>query len=276
MPSPTGWRHNLRAGACAQVSSLFGHLGSQVLAFFRYFGELALLHWDIWKGLLRGHLSLRETLKQMADIGIGSLPIAVITLVFSGMVLAYHVAHTASRYGAGSLVGYGVAESVCRELGPVLVAIVVAARAGSSMAAEIGTMKVTEQIDALRAMAVHPVDYLVAPRYVAGVILLPVLAFIGDVVGVLGGYAMAAISPYINEATYFGSIPGSVLPWEILAGLVKALVFGVIIVLVGCHQGLYCEMASEEVGRATTRAVVYSIMIIYGVDLALTAVLYPV
>lgn len=276
MPSPTGWRHYLLAGACAQVNSLFGHLGSQVLAFFRYFGELTLLHWHTWKGLLRGHLSLRETVKQMADIGIGSLPIAIVTLVFSGMVLAYHVAHTASRYGAGSILGYGVAESVVRELGPVLVAIVVAARAGSAMAAEIGTMKVTEQVDALRAMAVHPVDYLVAPRYVAGVILLPVLAFVGDVVGVLGGYFMAAISPYINEATYFASIPGNVTPWEVSAGLIKAVVFGMVIALVGCHQGLYCEMASEEVGHATTRSVVYSIMIIYEFDLLLTAVLYPV
>jgi phospholipid/cholesterol/gamma-HCH transport system permease protein len=261
--------------ACAGELPLFGALGFQVLAFFRYFGELTLLHWDTWKGLLLGHLSLRETVKQMADIGIGSLPIAVVTLVFSGMVLAYHVAHSAQRYGAASFIGYGVAESVCRELGPVLVAIVVAARAGSSMAAEIGTMKVTEQIDALRSMAVHPVDYLVAPRYVAGVILVPVLAFVGDVVGVFGGYLMAVISPYINQATYFASIPGSVLPWEVLAGLVKAVVFGMVIVLVGCHQGLYCEMASEEVGHATTRSVVYSIMLIYAVDLALTAVLYP-
>jgi phospholipid/cholesterol/gamma-HCH transport system permease protein len=255
---------------------LFAALGLQVLAFFRYFGELALLHLDTWRGLLLGRLSLRETVKQMANIGIGSLPIAVVTMLFSGMVLAYHVAHSASRYGAGGLIGYGVAESVCRELGPVLVAIVVAARSGSAMAAELGTMKVTEQIDALRAMAVHPTEYLVLPRYVAGVILVPILAFIGDVVGVLGGYIMATISPYMNPAQYFTSIPGSVLPWEVIAGLIKAVAFGMVIVIVGCHQGLYCEMASEEVGHATTRSVVYSIMIIYAVDLALTAALYPV
>jgi phospholipid/cholesterol/gamma-HCH transport system permease protein len=259
---------------------LFAALGLQILAFFRYFGEVALLQRDVWRGILRGRLSYKETAKQMmmqmADIGIGSLPIAVVTLVFSGMVLSYHIAHTASRYGAGGMVGYGVAESVVRELGPVLVAIVVAARAGSSMAAEIGTMKVTEQLDALRAMAVRPVDYLVLPRYVAALILLPVLAFVGDVVGVLGGYLMCIISPYLNPATYFMSIPGAVLPWEVIAGLVKAAAFGIVIALVGCHQGLYCRMASEEVGRATTRSVVYSIMLIYAVDLALTAVLYPV
>jgi phospholipid/cholesterol/gamma-HCH transport system permease protein len=255
---------------------LFAALGSQVLAFFQYFGELTLLHWDTWRGLLRGRLNAHETVKQMAFVGIGSLPIAAVTLGFSGMVLAYHVAHSAARYGAGSLIGYGVAESVCRELGPVLVAFVVAARAGSAMAAELGTMKVTEQIDALRAMGVSPVDYLVLPRYVAALFLVPMLAFVGDVVGVLGGYIMAVISPYINQVQYFASIPGNTEPWTVIAGLIKAVAFGVVIALVGCHQGISCRMASEEVGRATTRSVVYAIMLIYAVDLALTAVLYPV
>lgn len=257
-------------------SPLFAALGSQVLAFFRYFGELTLLHWETWRGLLRGHLNIHETVKQMAFIGIGSLPIAVVTLAFSGMVLAYHTAHIAATYGLGSVVGYGVAESVCRELGPVLVAFVVAARAGSAMAAELGTMKVTEQIDALRSMGVAPVDYLVLPRYLASLFLLPMLAFVGDVVGVLGGYVMAVLSPYINEMQYFPGIPGSLEPWTVIAGLIKAVAFGIVIAIVGCHQGLYCRMASAEVGRATTRSVVYAIMLIYAVDLALTSVLYPV
>jgi phospholipid/cholesterol/gamma-HCH transport system permease protein len=255
---------------------LFAALGRQVLAFFRYFGELTLLHWDTWRGLLRGRLNGHETVKQMAFIGIGSLPVAVVTMLFSGMVLAYEIAHTAARYGAGNYLGFGVAESVCRELGPVLVAIVVAARAGSSMAAELGTMKVTEQIDALRAMGVSPVDYLVLPRYVATLVLVPMLAFIGDVVGVLGGYIVCVITPVINQTQYFASIPGNTTPWTVLAGLIKAVVFGIVIVLVGCHQGLSCRMDSEDVGRATTRSVVCAIMLIYAMDLALTAILYPV
>ena len=254
---------------------MFGALGLQVLAFFKYFGESATLHSHIWGGLLRGRLSLRELVKQMAEVGIGSLPIAMVTMVFSGMVLAYQIAHTASRYGISSLVGFGVAESVCRELGPVLVSIVVAARSGSAMAAELGTMKVTEQIDALRAMATDPVDYLVLPRYVACMVLVPMLVFVGDVTGVTGGYIMARISPFINSTQYWTSIPGGLTPWELVAGLIKALAFGIVIALVGCHQGLSCKMASEEVGKATTRSVVYSIMLIYAVDLALTAVLYP-
>ncbi len=255
---------------------LFAALGRQVLAFFQYFGELTLLHWDTWRGLLRGRLNVHETIKQMASIGIGSLPIAALTLAFAGMTLAYHIAHTAQRYGVSNLVGYGVAESIVRELGPVLVAVVVAARSGSAMAAELGTMKVTEQIDALRSMAVSPVNYLVLPRYVAAVILVPALAFIGDVVGVVGGYIMAVMSPYINETQYFSSIPGNTEPWTVTAGLLKAVAFGVVIAIVGCHQGLSCRMASEEVGRATTRSVVYAIMLVYAVDMALTAILYPV
>lgn len=254
---------------------MIGTIGHQILAFFQYFGQLSLLHLETWRGLLRGRLGLRQTIKQMADVGIGSLPIAVVTLSFSGMVIAYHVAATAARFGVGTFIGYGVAESVCRELGPVLVGFVVAARAGSAMAAELGTMKVTEQIDALRAMATDPVEYLVLPRYVAGVIMVPLLAFVGDVVGVLGGYLMTVLSPYINSATYFASIPVYLEPWTVIAGIIKAVGFAMVIVLVGCHQGLFCRMASEEVGRATTRSVVYSIMLIYAVDLILNLILYP-
>ena len=268
-------RGTLAARVAGEIS-LFAALGRQVLAFFQYFGELTLLHWDTWRGLLRGHLDVRETLKQMAEVGIGSLPIAVLTLAFAGMTLAYQIAHTAQRYGIGNLVGYGVAESVVRELGPVLVAIVVAARSGSAMAAELGTMKVTEQIDALRAMAVSPVDYLVLPRFVAAIVLVPSLAFVGDAVGVLGGYVIAVVSPYMNEMQYFPSIAGNTEVWTVIAGLLKAVAFGVVIALVGCHQGIRCRMASEEVGRATTRSVVYAIVLIYAVDMALTAILYPV
>lgn len=255
---------------------MIGTVGRQVLGFLRYFGQLSLLHLETWRGLLRGRLSLRETIKQMADVGNGSLSIVVVTLGFSGMVMAYHVAATAARFGVGTFVGYGVAESICRELGPVLVGFVVAARGGSAMAAELGTMKVTEQIDALRAMATDPVEYLVLPRYVAGVIVIPMLTFVGDVVGVVGGYLMTVLSPYINSATYFTSIPMYLEPWTVIAGIIKAVAFGMVIVMVGCHQGLFCRMASEEVGRATTRSVVYSIMLIYAVDLILNLILFPV
>jgi phospholipid/cholesterol/gamma-HCH transport system permease protein len=255
---------------------LFSALRDRIIPFFEFFGQLSLLHLQVWSALVRGHIGWKNTVKQAADMGLGTLPIAVITVAFSGAVLAYHIADTAARWGMGGVVGWGVAESIAREMGPVLVAVVVAARAGSAMAAELGTMKVTEQVDALRAMAVDPVEYLVVPRYLAGVFMVPVLTFVGDFVGVVGGYLMVLASPDINEASYFASIPGNLEYWTVIAGLIKSVVFGVLVVLIGCHQGLTCRMDSEEVGRATTRSVVYAIVLIYAFDLAMTALLYPV
>ena len=143
------------------------------------------------------------------------------------------------------------------------------------MAAELGTMKVTEQIDALRAMATDPVEYLVLPRFLACLIMVPILVLVGDVLGVVGGYVMAAATPGVNAAAYFANIPGNLKVWIVAGGVIKSVFFGVIIALVGCHQGLTCRMASEEVGRAVTRSVVYCIMLIYAANLLLTAIVYP-
>ncbi len=254
---------------------MFAALGRQIVAFFVYFGQTTQLHLSTWRGLLTGRLEYRGAVQQLAEIGVNSLPIALVTLLVSGMVIGYHMSVQASKLGVSDVAGWLVAETMCRELGPVLVAFVVAARAGSAMAAELGSMKVTEQIDALRAMATSPIDYLVLPRYVACLLMVPLLVFIGDVVGVTGGYLMAAVSPDINEAAYFGSIPGHLESWTVVAGIVKGLFFGMVIAIVGCHQGLRCRMASEDVGRATTRAVVYSIMLVYATDFILTMILYP-
>jgi len=227
---------------------LLAAIGRQVMAFFAYFGQTTRLQVDSWRGLLTGRLEYRTTVRQMADIGVHSLPIAVVTMIFSGMVIGYHAAVQASKLGAGGVVGWLVAETMARELAPVLVCFVVAARAGSAMAAELGTMKVTEQIDALRAMATNPVDYLVLPRYVACLVMVPLLVFLGDIVGVTGGYFMAVLSPYINQAVYFSSIPGHLETWTVIAGILKSVAFGLIIATVGCHQGLTCPRASHRWG----------------------------
>ena len=250
-------------------------LGRQIIGFITYFGQTTLLHLNTWRGLLRGRLEYRLSIQQLAEIGVNSLPIAVVTLLFSGMVIGYHASVQAGKLGISGLVGWLVAETMCREMSPVLVSFVVAARAGSAMAAQLGAMKVTEQIDALRAMATDPVDYLVLPRYLACLVMVPLLVFVGDIVGVTGGYLMAVLSPDINQIVYFDSIPGNLETWTVLAGIIKAGVFGTIIAIVGCHQGLTCRMATAEVGRATTRAVVYSIMLIYAANLILTTIMYP-
>jgi phospholipid/cholesterol/gamma-HCH transport system permease protein len=195
-------------------------------------------------------------------------------MVFSGMVLAYHVAQQAGKLGIGTLVGWLVSETMARELGPVLTSIVVAARGGSAMAAELGTMKVTEQIDALRALATNPVEYLVVPRFLACLFMMPILVLIGDTLGVFGGYLLALSAPSINAGAYFTNIPGHLELWTVAGGVIKSVFFGIIIAIVGCHQGLTCRMASEEVGRAVTRSVVYCIMLIYALNLLLTEIVY--
>ena len=250
-------------------------LGRRVLHFFSFFGEIFILLLHALGGLLRRFTDRRQVAVQMATIGIDSLPIVAITMLFSGMVLAYHAAQQAGKLGVGTLVGWLVAESMCRELGPVLTSIVVSARAGSAMAAELGTMKVTEQIDALRALATDPVEYLVVPRLLACFVMVPILVLMGDTIGVVGGYLMALGVPSVNPTTYFVSIPANLHVWTVVGGVLKSVVFGIIIAIVGCHQGLTCRMASEEVGRAVTRSVVYCIMLIYAFNLILTAIVYP-
>ncbi|MCD6350782.1 MAG: ABC transporter permease [Armatimonadetes bacterium] len=243
--------------------------------FLAYLGRLVYLHVYVLRLIARRRLEGRLSIEQMATVGAASLPIAAVTTLLSGMVMGYHVAVQAGQFGVDAYAGWLVAETMSRELGPVLVAFVVAARAGSAMTAELGTMKATEQIDALRALATDPVQYLVVPRYLATVLMLPLLTFVGDVVGVLGGYIMAIIAPQMNASVYFVAIPSNLEAWTVIAGLLKTLVFGMIIALVSCNEGISCRPASEEVGRATTRAVVYCIMLVYAADVALTAILYP-
>ena len=256
------------------VHPLLESVGRQITAFFAFFGQTTILHMDTLRGIARGKAEVRSTVRQMAHIGVNSFPIAAVTMVLSGAVLAFHGAIETAQWGVDQYAGWLVAEMMCRELSPVLVSFVVAARAGSAMAAELGTMKVTEQIDALRAMATSPVNYLVVPRYLACLAMVPILVFFGDVIGVLGGYGMAAITPEMNAQDYFAYIPGQLDIMTVVGGVAKGVVFGVIIAIVGCHQGLNCGMASEEVGRATTRSVVYCIMLIYAADLLLAPILF--
>ncbi len=242
--------------------SLLSATGRQVIAFFSYFGQIAQLQWDILVGLVKGRLEYATTIAQMAFTGVASLPVVAVTMLFSGMVIGYHMAIVTGQMGISNYAGRVVAETMCRELGPVLVSIVVSARVGAAMAAEIGTMKVTEQI------------YLALPRWVACGTMVPTLTFLGDTIGVIGGYLMAVLAPQLNAGAYWTSIPGGFAPSTLIAGVAKSVVFGIIIALVSCHQGLTCRMASEEVGRATTRSVVYCIMLIYGANLFLTSLIF--
>ena len=201
-------------------------------------------------------MKLRNIFKQMEFVGVQSLFVVVLTGSFTGMVLALQSFNALKRFGAESLVGPTVALSMARELGPVLTGLMVTGRAGSAMATELGTMRVTEQIDALVTMAVNPVKYLVVPRILAGVLMFPLLTVITDFVGVIGGYVVGVQLLGINPGVYVGRTIDFVQVSDIFAGLYKSLVFGLITTLVACFNGFYTSGGAEGVGRAATASVV--------------------
>lgn len=235
---------------------------------FRYVGEVSILFGSTVRNLWRPG----DVFEAMVNIGVNSVPIALITIVFSGMVLALYTSAQMEQQGLGQYVGSLVGLTMARELAPVLAAVVVAARAGSAIAAEIGTMQVTEQIDALRALATDPVRYLVVPRFIACVVMLPVLALFGVVVGTLGGYMVAATQG-ISRGLFFSSIQQYVVFSDVFIGSLKTTVFGAIIAIVACHQGLNTRGGASGVGSATTRSVVLCIVFIYAADFLITRLL---
>ena len=203
-----------------------------------------------------------------------SIPVVMITATFTGMVLALQ-SHTGfKRFNAESLVGTVVALSMTRELGPVLTGLIVAGRAGAAMAAELGTMRVTEQIDALATMAVDPVKYLITPRVFAGLIMLPVLTVLADMIGIIGGYLVAVRLLEANSGIYIRRTTQYLEVNDIMAGLMKAAVFGMLISAISCYKGFNAEGGAEGVGEATTSAVVISMMLILISDYFMTAFLF--
>ena len=216
----------------------------------------------------------RNVIKQMEFVGVKSLFIVVLTGVFSGMVLALQSYHGFRIFGGESLMGGIVALSLAREMGPVMTGLMVNARAGSGIAAEIGTMRVTEQIDALQIMAINPIHYLVVPRIWAGILMVPLLTAINILVGVIGGYFVGVILLGINSGVYMNKMIEMLELADLVQGLVKSIVFGLILTLVGCYKGYHTSGGAEGVGRATTEAVVISSVCILIGTYVLTSLLF--
>lgn len=219
-------------------------------------------------------ISLRHTLHQMAHLGVDSLPIVLLTILFTGMVITLQTAHEFIKYGAQSSVGGIVAIAMGRELAPVLTGVVCAGRVGAAITAELGSMKVTEQIDALRVMATNPTAYLVVPRLVACVLMLPLLVTFANVIGTIGGYLVAISYAGISSYTYIHSIKVFAVVGDLTGGLVKSMFFGAIIATIGCYKGLTTSEGAEGVGRATTGSVVTSIILIFISNYFLSLILY--
>lgn len=216
----------------------------------------------------------RLLLLQMAHLGVDSLLIISLTLGFAGAVMTLQIANVLMTYGAQSTVGGIISIAMGRELGPVLVGVVLAGRVGAAITAELGAMKVTEQIDALRVMAVNPIGYLVVPRLVACLVMVPLLAFLGVFIGVAGGYVVATTINNLPGSAYISSIEMMVVPSDLTYGLLKASAFGAVIALVGCYKGMNTKMGAEGVGNATTSSVVTSIILIFILNYFLSALLF--
>ena len=219
-------------------------------------------------------LKLRNIFRQMEFVGVNSLFVVILTGAFTGAVLALQSYNALKRFGAESLVGPTVALSMARELGPVLTGLMVTGRAGSAMATELGTMRVTEQIDALYTMAVNPIKYLVSPRILAGVLMMPVLAVVTDFVGVLGGYFVAVKMLGVNSGVYIGRTVDFVQAQDIFDGLIKASVFGLILSIVACYHGFNTTGGAAGVGEAATKSVVMGCVLILVADYFLTSVMF--
>ncbi|MCE5286569.1 MAG: ABC transporter permease [Pelosinus sp.] len=217
---------------------------------------------------------LKNIVQQMAHLGADSLPIVLLTILFTGMVMTVQTAQEFIKYGAQSSVGGVIAIAMGRELAPVLTGVVTAGRVGAAITAEIGSMKVTEQIDALRVMAVNPIGYLVVPRFVACVLMLPILVVFADIIGTIGGYLVATLFSGIGSYTFLNSIKIFAEVNDVLGGLVKGMFFGGIIAIIGCHKGLTTAPGAEGVGRATTSSVVNSIILIFICNYFLSLLLY--
>src|SRR6476661_3230444 len=257
---------------------LFTAAGSPVVSFLTHVGEVVILAGETLGSIFAHKVRWRLFLHQIVEIGLRSQLVVVITGAFTGAVFAAQTFFQFNKLGMGSAVGAVVSVSLCRELAPVLTALMVAGRVGAAMSAEIGTMKVTEQIDALRALAVYPVDYLVVPRVLAMMVSMPLLVAECIAVGIAAGYLVAIFMLDINGTYYMANMVRWTRSRDIIMGLSKAFCFGILIVFISCQKGLTTREGAVGVGRATTEAVVDSSLAVLICNFFLTMmfnIIYP-
>jgi phospholipid/cholesterol/gamma-HCH transport system permease protein len=265
--------------AARKITALPDRVGAATLNGLAYVGGLARLAGESAYvtviGPFRGHrVRLQRTLHQAMAVGVGAIPIVSLIIFFVGLIMALQSAYELRRLGAIQFVADAVAISIIRELGPLITAIIVIGRSGSAFAAEIGTMKVTEEVDALETMGVRPVSFLVAPKFVAMLVMVPCLTIWADFMGVMGGCLFGVIGANFTVMSYLRATRDALVVSDILTGLVKSALFAVVITAVGCQEGFSTGAGAEEVGRSTTTAVVRSIFLVIAVDLVFTALFY--
>ena len=249
------------------------YVGDLVFSFARYLGDLALLAGETLRGIFHGEVRPQLVVQQIYEVGFRSQLVVLITGAFTGAGFATQTYFQFHRLQMDAAVGPVVSVSMFRELGPVLCGLMVAGRVGAAMSAELGTMKVTEQLDAMRALAVHPVDYLVVPRVLAMLVAVPLLVAECIGVGILAAYLLTTQVLGVSETYYVHNMLHFTGGRDVAMGLIKGMVFGVVIVFVSCHQGLNAREGAVGVGRATTEAVVIGSLFILVVNFFLTMTL---
>ena len=245
-------------------------IGRFMLAFLATAGRVVLFTGTAVSHCLRPPFYFRSMVNQMVEIGYYSLPVVGLTAIFAGMVLALQSYTGFARFSAEGAIANLVVVAITRELGPVLAGLMVAGRIGASMAAEIGTMRVTEQLDALTTLSTNPMKYLVGPRLLAATLALPVLVLVGDIIGIMGGFLVGIGRLGFNPGVYIDTTADFLELGDVTSGLIKAAVFGFIIALMGCYQGYTSGRGAQGVGRATTNAVVSASILILAANYMLT------
>jgi phospholipid/cholesterol/gamma-HCH transport system permease protein len=254
--------------------NVFAAIGRMFLTFLGETGRLASFAADAVTGFIRPPVYWTIIGQQMMRIGYFSLPVVGLTAFFTGGVLALQIYNGAARYGAEAFVPVVVLVGITRELGPVIAGLMVAGRVAAAIAAELGTMRVTEQIDALTTLATNPIKYLVVPRLIAAVISMPLLVAIADCIGVFGGYVASTQGLGFNGPIYLNNTMNNVTYDDVSSGLIKAAVFGFIIALMGCYNGFHSKGGAQGVGAATTNAVVSASILVLAANYILTNALF--
>ena len=256
------------------INELIDIFGKKVIRISSVFGEMAILVGQIIYWISKGMIDVKITVQLMVEVGVRSFPVIALTSLFTGMVLALQTADSSSSiFNEPLYIGTVVGYSLIKELGPVLTAIVVSGRVGAAIAAELGTMKVTEQLDALYTLGTNPVRYLAVPRFISCMLMVPLLTILANVIGILGGLFVTVYQYHVPSSVYWSDILDYMKTDSLFHGLIKSFFFAAIIVTVSCYKGFNCEGGAEGVGKATTSAVMISMVSILISDYFLSAIL---
>lgn len=256
------------------MNLFLANIGKAFLNTILNIGKVSMFTFTVLTHCIKPPFYFKQIWRQILQIGYFSMPVVGLTAIFTGMVLALQSYTGFARFNAESAIATVVVLSITRELGPVLAGLMVAGRIGASIAAELGTMRVTEQVDALVTLSTNPFKYLIVPRVVAGVIVLPLLVLCADAIGVLGGYLVSVKKLHFNSAIYIDQTFKYLESKDVISGLIKASVFGFVITLLGCYHGYQSRGGAQGVGQATTNAVVSSSILILMLNYLLTAILF--